>query len=218
MLSIGAEGTCLAVAGIGRCWSLPNAQAKDQSFFAFDRDVVEIQTSESHYCARLDDHSLRCWRDRLSAAGALEFPLPVDAFVVNYETGCALTSGDHEVRCWGLPDLLGPGVTNVIVIDNALDIPPIPIPSEVKAISGSETHVCAVDVNDKVWCWGSGGSGRLGYGSTATRGKSLGDFVTPVPVGVLAVDVGVGRDFSCALTPSGAARCWGALMSHRAPC
>lgn len=214
MISVGAEATCLAVAGVGRCWYQPTVKAKDQSSFAFDSDVVEIRASESHYCALLEDHSLRCWQDNISAENAREFPAAVDDFVVSFETGCALTAEEHEVRCWGTSDLLGPGVSNIVSIEDAFDIDPIPIPAEVAAISGSESHVCAIDVSGKIWCWGLGGSGQLGYGSTASRGKALADFQSPVPLGVLAVDASVGDNWSCALMPSGAVRCWGGLQSH----
>ncbi|MGL4230048.1 MAG: RCC1 domain-containing protein [Casimicrobium sp.] len=65
-------------------------------------------------------------------------------------------------------------------------------------------HSCAVLSSGGVNCWGFGGSGRLGQGSTENS-------LTPVPVvGLLdatAVEAGAGH--SCALSQGGAVWCWG---------
>ena len=63
---------------------------------------------------------------------------------------------------------------------------------------------CGVKNDGTVWCWGEGGDGQLGQGSTA-------DSSTPVQVSGLtdAVDLGVGARHACALTAGGEVWCWG---------
>ncbi len=214
MVSIGGEATCLAVHGIARCWYQTNQPAKDQSMFAFDSDVIDIFSSETGYCARLADKTVRCWSDNNSAASATVFPLPVEKLAVAVDNRCVVTADTHEVRCWGSAGLLAPGAMDYVDMDHALDIAPVPIPNPVMDISAGAWHACALDVEGKVWCWGRGTSGALGYGSTADRGQSASDFASPVPLGVLATSLTVGSEWTCALTPSGAMRCWGALLSH----
>ena len=73
------------------------------------------------------------------------------------------------------------------------------------------SHTCAI-VDGRVYCWGLGFSGQLGYGNTA----NVGDDEAAGASG--AVDLGAGRtataisagDFhTCALLDDGSVRCWG---------
>jgi alpha-tubulin suppressor-like RCC1 family protein len=55
-----------------------------------------------------------------------------------------------------------------------------------------------------VFCWGQGGTGQLGDGTTT-------DSTTPVRVIGLtnATQVAAGRDHSCGIRPNGRTWCWG---------
>ena len=79
-------------------------------------------------------------------------------------------------------------------------------------LDAGRNHTCAVLAGGNVRCWGYGGEGELGYGST----DSVGDDETPASVGPL--DFGVGRTVkaisagsyhTCALLDDGSVRCWG---------
>ena len=72
-----------------------------------------------------------------------------------------------------------------------------------QTISAGSQHSCTV-YNGAAWCWGAGGSGRLGHGSEADSSE---------PVAVLTLNDGVtaiaaGGSHSCAIQ-DGAAKCWG---------
>ncbi len=73
-------------------------------------------------------------------------------------------------------------------------------------ISGSPfgQHFCALHVDGTAWCWGNGGDGRLGDGSTQSNLK-------PNKVSALKdlVDVYAFHRHSCALDKAGTAWCWG---------
>jgi alpha-tubulin suppressor-like RCC1 family protein len=64
---------------------------------------------------------------------------------------------------------------------------------------------CARRSSGTISCWGSGGDGQLGDGSTSGRGNE------PVQVADIdnAVDLTVGESHSCVLVESGEVYCWG---------
>ncbi len=65
-------------------------------------------------------------------------------------------------------------------------------------------HICAIDADANVWCWGSNRKGALGNGTSA-------DSATPVRVKGLAdvVELEAGDAHSCARTSRGKVYCWG---------
>src|SRR5262245_23352689 len=73
-----------------------------------------------------------------------------------------------------------------------------------KAISAAADYSCAIDGENKLWCWGAGGLGRLGNGDTL-------DSRIPVAVvgGHSVKQLTAGSFHSCALTSGGQAWCWG---------
>ncbi|MGQ0823729.1 MAG: Calx-beta domain-containing protein [Actinomycetota bacterium] len=80
------------------------------------------------------------------------------------------------------------------------------------AVSAGWVYTCAILDNGTVRCWGTNGSGQLGYANTTV----IGDTETPDTAG--PVDLGAGRTATalaagalstCALLDDGTVRCWG---------
>jgi alpha-tubulin suppressor-like RCC1 family protein len=129
---------------------------------------------------------------------------------------CALL-GDGSVRCWGFgaDGQLGYGNANTIGDDETPgSVGPVNLGAgrTAKAISAGDYHTCALLDDGSVRCWGLGGNGRLGYGTTA----NVGDRQTPGSVG--PVNLGAGRTaraisaggtHTCAVLDDGNVRCWG---------
>src|SRR5690606_8611778 len=77
-------------------------------------------------------------------------------------------------------------------------------------------HNCIVfeggDADGQVACWGANASGQLGRGDLQVQGDDpgeLGAAVEPSDIGTKAVALALGDSHSCAVTESGAVRCWG---------
>ena len=70
-------------------------------------------------------------------------------------------------------------------------------------VAAGAFHACGLTTAGGVMCWGGGGSGQLGNGSTAPGG------VTHVATSLRFTTISVGNDFACAVTTEGALSCWG---------
>jgi alpha-tubulin suppressor-like RCC1 family protein len=75
----------------------------------------------------------------------------------------------------------------------------------VTAISAGTSHSCAV-ADGKAYCWGDGGSGRLGNGSTSSSSVPVA-VITTVMTGTVT-SISAGTSHTCAIA-SGKAYCWG---------
>lgn len=96
---------------------------------------------------------------------------------------CALLT-TNNVRCWGGSSFssFGIGYNNTELIgddETPASAGDINIGAPVAQIAAGGSHACAILTNGRVRCWGSGTSGRLGYGSN----NSIGDDEFPVEAG-----------------------------------
>jgi alpha-tubulin suppressor-like RCC1 family protein len=118
-------------------------------------------------------------------------------------TTCAVTSA-HKAYCWG-SGFLGRRGDGDGSITSAVVSP--------RAVAGSQLfdqivvgyyHTCAVNTNDRAWCWGYNFSGELGDGTTTMR-------LTPTKVmGTLSfAQLSTGQGWTCGTTTTGVGYCWG---------
>ena len=115
---------------------------------------------------------------------------------------CALGE-TGAVACWGYN---GDGeLGNGTGVDSLTPVDVDGLGAAVSDLASGELHTCAVLDGGGVKCWGYNASGQLGNGTTD-------DALAPLPVTNLdnAVQVdGAEDDFTCAVTISAAAKCWG---------
>lgn len=123
----------------------------------------------------------------------------VDDFAVGNSHTCSIDVG--TAQCWGddRQEQLGEDLDDFNFF----------------AISGGRNHSCAIDYLDYMWggtelgrayCWGDNMVGQLGNGTTSRY-----DDPTPVQVrsSSYLIDIESGSDFSCAITVTRDAVCWG---------
>jgi alpha-tubulin suppressor-like RCC1 family protein len=127
---------------------------------------------------------------------------------VGESTACALDR-DGAVWCWGRnseyfeygvnPSVLAPSSTPVAV----------PVPRLMSLAGGPSSHVCGLREGGEAICWGRGGVGQLGSGSTSLTGNAP---ATVLFSGTMT-DIRVGRLTTCGLVAPGDAYCWGLNQS-----
>ena len=126
-----------------------------------------------------------------------------------------------QLRCWGSGsewELGQPSNNNIGGAANNMgdNLHPVDLGTgrTATAVSAGWLHTCALLDNGTVKCWGNGGSGRLGQGSTDTIGDSTaerGDGLPTVDLGTgrTATAIAAGQQYTCALLDDGTVKCWG---------
>jgi alpha-tubulin suppressor-like RCC1 family protein len=172
-------------------------------------NATRVAVSSSSACALLTDGTVSCWgggsRSPPVAVGGISGA--VDVVAGDRHTCVLLASG--SVRCWGFngQGQLGDGTT---VLERSSPSTVSGITTATQLAAGF-SHNCARLANGTLRCWGSGGGGAMGNGTTA------GDNVVPVtPAGILtATMVTCGNSWTCALLADRTLRCWGYNISHQ---
>lgn len=175
-----------------------------------------VSAGINHTCAVVSGVA-KCWgynaNGQLGNGSTNNSATPVsvvglESGVASVSTGgshtCAVTTGG-AAKCWGsnTAGQLGDGSTS----SSAMPVNVYGLESGVAAVSVGSSHACAVTTGGAAKCWGSNAAGQLGNGSTST---------TPggTPVSVVGLESGVasvsaGNVYTCAVTASGAVKCWG---------
>jgi alpha-tubulin suppressor-like RCC1 family protein len=119
---------------------------------------------------------------------------------------CALVR-NGGAKCWGANGhgQLGDGTTT----ESHTPVAVQGLPVDLAQIVAGGTHTCGLLTDGTVRCWGSGGDGELGNGSTSDSSTPV--MVTGLP-SVVQIAVGgnlLGGDTTSALTSAGTVFCWG---------
>jgi len=116
---------------------------------------------------------------------------------------CGWVESGGEAQCWGSNTYgkLGDGTTE----NKSSPTTVSGLEPGARAIATGVNHTCAITAEGAAVCWGRNNYGQLGIGSTDT--KQTPTQVSGLTSGVRAITAG---DYhSCAITSTGAVRCWG---------
>jgi len=228
VLTSGFEHSCaVTTAGGVKCWGgdddnqLGNGTAGPSStpvdVTGLTSGVATVASAPwgFHTCAVTTSGGVRCWGlnstgqlgNGTTAPSTTAVAVPsltsgITAVATTNGSSCALTTAGG-VKCWGrnAEGQLGRGNT-------AGSLTPVDVTgltSGVTAISGGYKHMCALTTAGGAKCWGLNSTGQVGNGTTV-------DATTPTDVTGLTSGVAsivVGDRTTCAVTTTGAARCWG---------
>jgi alpha-tubulin suppressor-like RCC1 family protein len=169
---------------------------------------IQLSTAGSYTCGVTISGAAYCWGS--NAYGQLGDNSTTDSLVPVAVSGlssgvasisvgglhaCAVTTSG-AAYCWGAAGQLG---------DNGVPAAVTGLPSGVASISAGVNHSCAVITSGAAYCWGDNSAGQLGNNSTTN--SSVPVAVTGFSSGVASITAGF--NYSCAVTTSGAAYCWG---------
>jgi hypothetical protein len=165
--------------------------------FGTGRTVRAITAGQSHSCVILDNGQAKCWgsgsngrsgyggsTDRGAQPGQMGDTLPnvdlgtsrtAQAITAGFSHTCALLD-NGQTKCWGFGDSgqLGYGDnTNRGELPGQMgDILPnvnLGTGRTAQAITSGDDHTCALLDTARLKCWGYGGNGQLGNGSTTAN-------------------------------------------------
>jgi alpha-tubulin suppressor-like RCC1 family protein len=187
-------------------------------------DAVVLSAAYAHTCAVTSAGAAKCWGYNLHGEignGSPELfvttpstPTGLGSGVASVASGnghsCALLT-NGGVQCWGYNAYgqLGDGTTT----DRATPVSVSGL-SGVTAIAVGRRQSCAITSGGDVLCWGLNTAGQLGVGTQTGPETCDGIACSRTPVAVPGVSgaasIMSGGFHTCAVTPSGGAKCWGA--------
>ena len=189
------------------------------------KTVEKVVAGLSHTCALLNDRSVRCWGSNASGAlgvgtdqsmrlspptDGLAFAngrVPTDLWTSGFgDHTCAVLDSDDAV-CWGANNLgqLGLGTSSLRLTPSATAVDLGTGTMTPKVVAGLY-HTCVLRPDGSIACFGSGDSGRLGYGESLQRSLMP---TGGINLGGSAMDLAAGSNHTCALLTAGTVRCWG---------
>ena len=171
-------------------------------------------------CVLKADETVACWRhvqpDVINVPEALKVPNTVKAISFSFLRPCALLKKDGSVICWGefgnpaVPADLAVTVDSAVIAALGVTLDPvvtavpssslirnIPLPENLKdvtAIAAGYSHVCALESNGSVSCWGD---------------NSAQQCIIPPGQNENITAIAAGKHFTCAIKKNGSVSCWG---------
>jgi len=183
-----------------------------------ERAALSVTIGAFHACAILDNSSLYCWGNnefgQLGIGSTTTDWSPQFVNLGSGRTAMAVVAGDHHtcailddnsLKCWGRNNngQLGIGGTTDYSSPQPVDLGSNQV---AVAINLGQSHVCAIVDNGSLKCWGGGGNGQLGTGSSAS-------YDTPQLVnlgsGRTAAAIAAGIYHTCAILDNASLYCWG---------
>ncbi len=135
----------------------------------------------------------------------------IDKYVAVGNLFACIVTTDNKVYCMGYNGAgqLGNGTTSSVSVPTAVDTSTGLAGKTITDISANESSACVIASGD-VYCWGGGGYGKLGNGSTSnqTRPVRVSTIGTTNGLTVTALAATPQGRFSCAVA-AGKAYCWG---------
>jgi alpha-tubulin suppressor-like RCC1 family protein len=190
-----------------------------------------VSAGGSHTCALFGSGTVVCWGSNTygqlgngtstfnTAPAASPLLVPVATAVASGGNHtCALLS-NGTVKCWGLNSSgqLGDGTTTSRKSPVTVKSTSTTTLTGVVAISAGTSHTCALLSNGTVRCWGAGGAGRLGNGSTSNRlyASSVSGVSSATAASSRFTSISAGGSHTCGRIANGTSKCWGYGASGR---
>jgi len=183
---------------------------------ATDNQWKKVSAGKMSTCAIDVNDSLYCWgeiqkiiaNESLSVAPYVPFKINDDdwyAVSVGTNFVCGIKAGDQSLWCWGINSRGQLGYDS----DGINTDKPQPVPSDEgqqwHSITSGQSHSCAINSNNKLYCWGDNTDGQIGINSAQLE-------VNQPTLVAETLDwkyVHAGPHHTCAITQTHELYCWG---------
>ena len=213
--------------GNGSTSSQTTPTAVSQGAMPSGATILQIDTGIASSCVIASDNKAYCWgsgsygrlgngsnTSQPTAVAVSQGAMPSGAtfrqIAVAHNHTCAIGS-DNKAYCWGenTDGRLGNGLNSNTNTPVAVSQGAMPSGATVLQIAVGELSTCAVASDHKAYCWGHGGNGRLGNGSTSSSNTPVAVSQGDMPSGATIIQVTVGGSYACAIASDHKAYCWG---------
>ena len=187
-ISVGADFACgLTSAGVAYCWG--NNRSDQMGNGTGTPNIVPGAVT--------------------ATSGSKLYQLTLTQIEAGTGYACALAS-TGAAYCWGLgtSGQLGNGASTTSSTAVAVTASGVLSGVDLDQITTGGTTTCALSTAGTAYCWGAGGSGQLGNGST-TSIQNTAVTVTATSTGMPLLQITAGTSFACAVDVTGTAYCWG---------
>jgi alpha-tubulin suppressor-like RCC1 family protein len=192
------------------------------------KSLTQISAGAAHACVLDRAGAAFCWGyDGTGALGdgstaySSDIPVAVDAsgvlagkalsrIAAGYDHTCA-TDRAGAAYCWGDNSRgeLGDGSTVSSSVPVAVQASGVLVGQRVTQISAAFHYTCATDRAGAGFCWGAGGDGVLGNGTTSDSSVPVAVQTTSVLAGETLTGISAGSSHVCAVDSVGHGYCWG---------
>ena len=218
-ISAGASSTCATInGGPLKCWGSnwggligdPKLSYTDPAPVpGLESGVHQVSVGTTDACALTDAGGVKCWGHYIGVVEITKFGSDLSAVACGspyFDHTCVLNKSGAP-GCWGANNFgqLGNGAMTESFTYQYDIVGVVGLSSGVLSVSAGSNNTCAVSTGGALSCWGMNWYGALGNGS-------LDSSSVPVPVSGLSsgvVAVSTGELHACAITTTGALKCWG---------
>ena len=193
---------------------------------------VMVAFGYRHSCAILFNKKAYCWGENVSGqlgnssntqslvpvavntSGVLNNKMITSIASAGYHT-CVIASDEgmpnYQVYCWGRNDFgqLGNNSTTNSSVPVAVNTSGVLNGKTIKSIAVGHMHTCAIASDNKVYCWGRGGSGDLGNNSTTNSSVPVAVYTAGVLNGKTIKSLTAGNYHNCVIASDDLVYCWG---------
>ena len=192
------------------------------------KSLTQISAGAAHACVLDRAGAAFCWGyDGTGALGdgstaySSDIPVAVDTsgvlagkalsrIAAGYDHTCAADRGG-AAYCWGGNSRgeLGDGSTVSSSVPVAVQAGGVLVGQRVTQISAAFDYTCATDRAGGGFCWGAGGDGALGNGTTSDSSVPVAVQASGVLAGEILTGISAGSSHVCAVDSVGHGYCWG---------
>ncbi len=193
-------------------------------------NVKQLSSNSTLSCVISSDDSVYCWgrnysgsfgngttNDSFVPTATLQGDMPtqtVKQISIGSGHACAIAS-DDKVYCWGRNNSGQIGNNSLVntLTPTAVVQGAIPL-MNIKSVSPGYDFTCAVDVSNKMYCWGVGSYGQLGNDMNSLSKIPVASVLSKITTQSVK-QISASRYYGCLISTDNKPYCWGDVESNK---